>query len=217
MKITNVMAVSLDGKIGLHHDESDADRRAYGFTNEEDRANVAMLLEDADAVVTGGQSLRAGGVWNIRNKKGKAVAWVVATQAGIAESHDFWKERQIPRWLVTSRRNFPFDPKTGVQIFEYGDANVAASIYRLLEKEGFEKVLLFGGGEINRLFYREDLVDELVVTICPIILGSAGAAQFVNAGLSNPRNLQLLTVRNAGDYLFAKYRVLRGAHQIPLK
>ncbi len=40
-----------------------------------------------------------------------------------------------------------------------------------LEKEGFSRVVLAGGAMVNALFARENLIDEIVVTISPKIFG----------------------------------------------
>ena len=40
-----------------------------------------------------------------------------------------------------------------------------------LEKRGFEKVIVGGGQEINRLFLGKDLVDEIWLVIEPVVLG----------------------------------------------
>ncbi len=40
-----------------------------------------------------------------------------------------------------------------------------------LEKEGFSEVVLAGGPTINSLFAREKLIDEVIVTVSPLIFG----------------------------------------------
>ena len=46
-----------------------------------------------------------------------------------------------------------------------------------LEKEGFHEVVLAGGARINTLFAETGLIDEVMVTITPMIFGS-GIAMF---------------------------------------
>ena len=70
MKIINVMAASLDGKIAAHSKESDGARRSYGFTNKDDQEFVRQQLLTADAVITGANSLRASGsAWEVKNSR----------------------------------------------------------------------------------------------------------------------------------------------------
>lgn len=43
-------------------------------------------------------------------------------------------------------------------------------ILAIIKKRGFNSVIVAGGGQINSLFLRENLIDELYLTIEPIIL-----------------------------------------------
>jgi len=40
-----------------------------------------------------------------------------------------------------------------------------------LEKEGFTEVILAGGQKINTLFVQENLIDEIIVSVSPVIFG----------------------------------------------
>ncbi len=209
MQIINVMAASLDGKIALHDDESDAARRAYGFTNKDDQDFVRSMLESADAVVTGAKSLRASGAaWQVRNHKGQLPAWVVLTTRGISSSLRFWDQVDTERWLVSPQ---PLDMSNsqGVKNLCYGAADPVIFTADALRAAGFSTVLLFGGGEINRMFYQAGLVDELRLTICPIILARNGASNLVEPQLDTPVKFQLESSHVAGSLVFLKYTVLK--------
>ena len=208
MRIINVMATSLDGKIALHDDESDAARRAYGFTNKDDQEFVRSMLESADAVITGAKSLRAsGGAWQVRNHKGKLPAWIVLTTRGIDESLKFWDQTDTERWLV-SPTPLPFSHPRGVRNLCYGDLDPVEFTVDALRNAGFSTILLFGGGEINRMFYQSGLVDELRLTICPIILARSGSSSLVEPDLPSPVNFRLESSHVAGSLVFLKYTVL---------
>ena len=51
MQIINVMGASIDGRIASHPNESDEERKRYGFTNEADHAHLRRLLATCDAVI----------------------------------------------------------------------------------------------------------------------------------------------------------------------
>lgn len=74
-----------------------------------------------------------------------------------------------------------------------------------LEKEGYQEAILAGGALINSLFAKDNLIDEVVVTISPLIFGQ---------GLSLFREevameLELLDMEKLGqDLVFLRYRVL---------
>ena len=52
-----------------------------------------------------------------------------------------------------------------------------AEILEDLASEGFDHVILIGGAQINYLFAREGLIDEMILTYCPKIFGT-GLAVF---------------------------------------
>ena len=207
MKIINVMAASLDGKIAAHSLESDGARRNYGFTNDEDKEVVRQQLETADAVVTGANSLRAsGGSWQIRNSKNRFATWVVLTTKGLSSDMRFWQQSEVERWLVSPNEIAIHSPMN-VRSIVYGTKNPALVVYESLQQAGYERVLLFGGGEINRLFYEANLVDELRLTICPIIIGGIGASDFIAPGITVPKHLTLVSSQPSKDLVFLTYNV----------
>jgi dihydrofolate reductase len=46
-----------------------------------------------------------------------------------------------------------------------------ANLLKCLEDEGFSEAVLAGGPTVNTLFAREKLIDEIIVTISPLIFG----------------------------------------------
>jgi dihydrofolate reductase len=68
-----------------------------------------------------------------------------------------------------------------------------ANILRDLEQEGFERVVLAGGARINTLFAQAGLIDEILVTITPMVFGK-GIAMFedgIHADLALYRAIQI--------------------------
>jgi len=77
-----------------------------------------------------------------------------------------------------------------------------------LRQEGFEVAILAGGSQINTIFAREDLIDEIYLTYVPQIFG-AGLTLFTES-ISMP--LELMDFKQLGPgQIFAKYRVIREA------
>ena len=77
-----------------------------------------------------------------------------------------------------------------------------------LEEDGFERVVLAGGGGlINSLFAKEGLIDEILVTITPMIFGT-GIPMFeegVGGELSLLRAIQIDKERVCLHYKFMSY------------
>jgi dihydrofolate reductase len=81
-------------------------------------------------------------------------------------------------------------------------------ILRGLEQEGFEKVILAGGARINTLFAQAGLIDEIIVTITPLVFGS-GIAMFeegISADLALKRAIPIDAERVCLHYRVLKTR-----------
>lgn len=207
--ITNVMAMSLDGRIGKHSLESDGARRSYGFTNMDDREWVREQLVKADAVITGANSLRASGsTWKLLNDQGRTPTWIVMTTQGIDPSLPFWQQHDVDRVLVSPHAVQPdLCLKHRVENWQTGDQNPAHYIIQRLESLGHHRVLLFGGGAVNKIFYEQNLVDYAKLTICPMIVGVPNAPNFVDPGLSHDVKLGLVSSVAKGNLIFLTYKI----------
>ncbi|MDP3940783.1 MAG: dihydrofolate reductase family protein [bacterium] len=75
-----------------------------------------------------------------------------------------------------------------------------------LEKRGYKQLLLVGGGEMNTLFLRENLVDEVYLSVEPLVFG-AGKDVFATGDAE--ASLQLLSVKqlNRKGTLLLHYRL----------
>jgi riboflavin biosynthesis pyrimidine reductase len=77
-----------------------------------------------------------------------------------------------------------------------------------LRAEGIRSLLCEGGPTLNATLFAESLVDELFLTIAPIVAG-AGETLTIVAGPPLPTavDLELMTVHTADGHLFMRYRV----------
>lgn len=208
MKITNVMAVSLDGRIATRPGERDAERRAIGFTNADDRAHVEALVKTSDAVVVGSASIQAsGGAFEILNDKGVYPHWYVLTRAGLPEGARFLRQDKLPRTLVSERPLPHLKATATLRNVVATKESVARTTVAELAKSGLSRVILFGGSEVNRIFYQEDLVDEVILTICPLIVGASQAVPLVAPELPRPVALTLTSSQPRGNLVFLTYTV----------
>lgn len=84
-------------------------------------------------------------------------------------------------------------------------AQTPESILLDLSKAGYKEVVLAGGTVANSLFARRGLIDEVMVTISPLIFGK-GISLFAD---DVTMNLELIEARPLGtDLIMARYRVL---------
>jgi len=207
--VTNVMASSIDGRIASSDLEPDEHRHAIGFTGEADREFVRQQIENSDAIITGAQSMRASkGAWEQKGRNNRYPHWVVFTNQGLDENLDFWQQNHIPRTLV-STKPLRAIPNSDVNNLVYGSSKPGSAVLEYLHSQGLERVLLFGGGFINNIFYNEKLVDELKITLCPIIIGQSDAPQFMVPSLEQPVNMYLLSSQVIDNFVFLNYRILK--------
>jgi len=207
MKIVNVMAASLDAHIAGSEEESDEQRRSYGFTNEVDRKFVRQQIQTCDAIITGASSMRASGsAWPEMGKSGRPPHWYVYSRSGLKEGLAFWAQSDFPRTIVSPNAFSSFYDRR-VENLVYGETSAATAVYKDLIQKGYQKVLLFGGGYINKLFYEEGLVDELLLTVCPLFVGNPAAPQLVTGQLSNKVFFRLNGCQIDGDFAFLSYTV----------
>lgn len=211
MRVINIMASSLDGKISSDMDESDELRKSYGFTNSEDRRLVEEELETADAVIVGANSIRANSkIWSVKNKLGKYPLWIIFTNRGFSKKENFWQQTSVPICFL-SQRKIEKQSFWGPNIFSlaYRGSQPAQFAYDFLRNKNVEKVILFGGGHINRIFYQENLVNELYLTVAPMLLGINKACSLVAPYLDRKVSLKLKSSQVSNNHVFLRYEVIK--------
>jgi dihydrofolate reductase len=133
VKLTLLMASTLDGKIGKHPDHFP------DWTGTEDKQLFAALSREAGAVIMGSRTFDT-----IR--------------------------RPLPgRMNVVMTRDKT--RRSAWDNLRYTDAAPGAVLAQL-EKDGYDRAILAGGALINALFAAARCIDEIVVTISPLIFGS---------------------------------------------
>ena len=198
------MAASVDGHIALANDESDNDRRGYGFTSEADHQHLRQVISSCDAIIAGANTVRVSSkLIDCQNQQGRYPLWVCLTTRGIADDNPFWRTGG-QRWLVSPRQT---STNADARYLSYGTNDPARFIVDRLRDHGAREVLLFGGGIVNRLFYQQKLVDELMLTVCPLIVARTAGPKLVAPPLTSWTSLRLLTVRQVDNHLFLHYRV----------
>ena len=202
------MAASIDGHIATAPAEKDPARIASGFVSAADRQHVRTEVSHSDAVILGADTVRASPrLLSYPNDRGRCPIWVVLTTRGIEKTSPFWKLHHIERWLVAPSK-LAIPDATNVRAFICPQQDAATFVVDQLQKHCLNRVILFGGGAINHLFYSQQLVDELSLTIAPTIIARDDAPRLVKSSLPAAVRLRLLTVRRVDDHLFLRYRVL---------
>lgn len=80
-------------------------------------------------------------------------------------------------------------------------------VLAMLSDRGYQEVILAGGATINTLFARQNLIDEIAVTISPLLFGS-GLSLFAETLDTTPLTLMELE-RIGPDLVFMRYQVTK--------
>lgn len=202
-----MMAASVDGRIAVSPSEATAARCASGFLSPADQEHVQSVVAQSNAVIIGANTARASPrLLKQKNYRNSYPVWIILTNKGLEKDSPFWQHRSIERWIVSPA---PVEQHShaGVCYFSYRDQDPAMFVANLLQQHNMAKILLFGGGEINRLFYRRQLVDELIITVCPLIVAQDRAPLLVAPPLDTPIKLELISTRTVEDHVFIHYKV----------
>ena len=155
------------------------DPNIHSWTSKEDTDFFFSQIEKNNLIVMGSKTYNAA-IKFIRHKKNKLR-------------------------VVLTRNPEKYLEQTKTGMLEFTDESPLKLIKRL-EDRGYKKMLLVGGGRINSLFFRQNLVNELYITLEPKIFGSG--KNLVNEEKLNIA-LKLISVNklNRQGTLLLKYKV----------
>jgi len=217
------VATSVDGKLAPEN------RKFVPFGSKRDLELLYETRARADAVLMGARTVdSAPGHYGpgparyrrLRLKRGLPeynLRVIVSGRGTLNPRSDIFRYRFSPIIVLTSARasvrNLRRLREVADDVEIFGDAELDfQAAFRWLEtKWGVKKILCEGGGELNMALIRQDLVDEIYVTLCPLIFGGRAAPTLADGpGFSNVRQapkLRLKTMRRLGQELFLVYGV----------
>jgi 5-amino-6-(5-phosphoribosylamino)uracil reductase len=99
------------------------------------------------------------------------------------------------------------DPDQPRAIFTGADADPTTALRRLREEHGVRSLLCEGGPVLLGALVQAGLVDELFLSVAPILAGGAGPGTLTAPPLHPPVTLQLVHVIEHEDVLFIRYRI----------
>jgi len=220
--LTAILATSLDGKI--------ADRRgaAARFGSANDKAHLEQQVAQVDAVLIGAGTLRAYGssvritsqaLLTERQHAGKPAQpiHIACSASGNLEPDWLFFRQSISRWLLTTEEGC--DRWQGTPYFEQLLVSELAQgqfqwplILQQLWNQGIHRLAVLGGGTLVGSLLAANLLDEIWLTLCPLVFGHQSAPTLVEEvsylEATAPR-FKLLEVRAIADEVFLHYQIAK--------
>ena len=179
-KIILSAAMTLDGKIATKTGDSK-------LSSKKDKIRVHKLRSKVDAILVGYNTVkRDNPLLTVRYVRGKNPLRVILdSKASIDKKSKIIKTcKKFPTILAVSkkasRKNIVNLEKYPLEIIETGNKIVnLKNLLRILSKRKIKTLLVEGGGTVNWEFVKHGLVDELIVTITPFLVGGINAITIV--------------------------------------
>jgi 2,5-diamino-6-(ribosylamino)-4(3H)-pyrimidinone 5'-phosphate reductase len=179
-KIILSAAVSIDGKLATTTGDSK-------LSSKKDLIRLHKLRSKVDAILIGKNTVKKDDpLLTVRYSKGKNPTRIILDSSGTISSNSKILQtsseiktiiavcKKITKKNLEKLEQFPID----VMVLGENQVNVK-SLLQNLGRRKIKTVLLEGGGSINWEFIKNNLVDELFITITPYILGGTDSISLV--------------------------------------
>ena len=204
-------AMTLDGKIAKC-------RTKIKLSSKNDKIRVHKLRAKVDGILIGKNTLDTDNpMLNVRYVTGKNPVRILLDSRGTIKSSSKIIQTcsKISTIIATthliSKKNLSRLEKFPLEIIKCGNSSVdVVKLLKILQKKGMKKILLEGGGTLNWSFLKRGLVDELIITITPYILGGSDSVTLVEGSgfknLFSMNKLKLGKIQKIGNELVVYYR-----------
>ena len=133
MKVTLLMALTVDGKIARHENQF------IDWSGEADKKMFVQMTKKAGVLIMGSRTY-------------DTIGRPLPGRKNIVMTRNKSRQSDHPDLIFTDKS--------------------PTEILKDLTTSGYTEVLLTGGSTINTLFAKQNLIDEIVLTICPKIFGT---------------------------------------------
>ena len=183
-------AMTLDGKIGQRN-------KKVVLSSKSDKIRVHKLRSKFDAILVGKNTVEQDNpLLTVRHVKGKNPIRIILDSHGTIKntSKIIKTSKNVPTIIVTSqlvsKRNFSRLKKLPLDVIVCGKNHVdIRKLVPILCKKGIKKILVEGGGTLNLSFLKNNLINEIIVTITPFVLGSENSVNLFEGILKPTKTL----------------------------
>ncbi|MGI0481212.1 RibD family protein [Geminocystis sp. CENA526] len=223
--LSAIVAMSVDGKISIASD------KPARFSSKADLEHLESKISEYDAIIFGGNTLRAYGTSLViknpyllakRQKKNQPLQPlnIVCSPSGNIPPDIPFFSQPLHRGLLTTNRGLiywqeqikTFNSENNASFFEqiftfdypFNWQDILKKIYAL----NYHKIAILGGSQLISSLLQENLIDDLWLTICPLIIGHKNATNLLDNNLfSSSIELKLIEVKQIKEELFLHYLI----------
>jgi riboflavin biosynthesis pyrimidine reductase len=209
------MIASVDGRAAV-------DGKSVGLGHPADRALLRELRTAADAVLVGTGTLRAEGYANLLDPDQRArrcARGLPPTPLVCTVSRNLEVPRGVPLFAEADARVAIYTEAAGsvrgagadvhVHRFAPGQLGLSGVIDHLATEYGVRAVLCEGGPTLLRRLVADALLDDLFLTVSPMLVAGDAPAPLSGPVLHPVRRLSLRHVARADDHVLLHYAVAR--------
>jgi len=209
-KVILSAAMTLDGKIATKTGDSK-------LSSKRDKIRIHKLRSKVDAILVGSNTVkRDDPLLTVRHTKGKnPLRIILDSKATIDKKSQIIKTCKIIPTIIAvskkaSRKNVDKLKKYPLEIIITGKKLVdIKNLLRTLSKKKIKTLLVEGGGTVNWEFVKQDLVDEIIITITPYLIGGKKAITLVDGEgfslIQKATKLKLKKVCRLGNEIVLHY------------
>ncbi|MFO1459615.1 MAG: dihydrofolate reductase family protein [Verrucomicrobiota bacterium] len=215
------MAMSADGKV------ASANHRVTRIGSDLDLEELYALRSTADAILCGARTvvetkatLGNGGDRHRDNRRRRGLQdhplRIIASATGnLPPDAALWRHRFSPILVVVTPAASPSRVRHLRRLADEVVTNsgspksLRATLSRLAARWGVRRLVVEGGGVLNAALFAADFVDELHVTVCPLLMGGRTSPSIADGRgpkkLADAKTFRLMRTRRRGRELFTIY------------
>lgn len=201
-------AMSIDGKIATRTGKS-------RLSSDKDLTRVHNLRSSVDAIIVGRNTVSVDNpsLTTRRVKGTNPIRIILDPKASISLNSEIVKtSKTIPTMIIVlemaSTRRVPLLTKKGLEVIRCGKIRIELKkLLAILAKRDIKRILVEGGGITNWYFLKEKLIDEIIVTIAPYVIGGKESVSLVEGlGFDNiSYSFRLKQIKRAGNEIVLRY------------
>jgi 2,5-diamino-6-(ribosylamino)-4(3H)-pyrimidinone 5'-phosphate reductase len=204
-------AISIDGKISTRTGNSK-------LSSNEDFVRLHKLRAKVDGILIGKNTvIKDNPLLTVRHTRGKNPVRIILDSKGEIsnKSKILQTSNKIPTIIAVSKQitksNLQKLNKFPVEIISVGEksVNLKLLLNKLSEKD-ISTILVEGGGTVNWEFIKQNLFDELIITISPFLIGGNDTISLIQGKgfdkISKSPKLQLKSTKRLKNHLVLNYQ-----------